>query len=365
MINLRYHIVSLIAVLLALVLGVAAGSAVVDKGLVSQLESNLDRLEKNLNDASKNNDHLSGLVKDQRDVQRQFDDAARARYLSGLLPGVPVLLVSLRGVDDQAVSDLSEALQDAGAQQQETVWLEPKVALEQANDVTRFAEALAVTDTEVASLNDRFATQISTSLVRALARATSSRSTSPGSAVNATSTTGATSASSSVAPAPTAAAATSTSATSTTSPSGAEPEGATELGALLEKLRQGGFVALDRPDNVVAPSLSDGVVVIVDSPSVPDPQRAALLALVRQLGAHPSVPTVVVEVPADTPKGASLVDIVRSDNVLRDRISTVDDARSLYGWAGTAMAAEQLRLNKVGHYGHGKGASGLLPTTTS
>ena len=71
MINLRYHIMSLIAVLLASVLGVAAGSAVVDKGLVNQLENNLDRLDHNLSDASKTNDRLSGQLKDLRDKAKR------------------------------------------------------------------------------------------------------------------------------------------------------------------------------------------------------------------------------------------------------------------------------------------------------
>src|SRR3954453_20691620 len=99
MINLRYHIMSLVAVLLALVLGVAAGSAVVDKGLVNQLEGNLDRLDHKLSEPSKTNDRLTGELKDLKDVQRQFDQEGGSRYLPGILLGVPLLIVAVRGVD--------------------------------------------------------------------------------------------------------------------------------------------------------------------------------------------------------------------------------------------------------------------------
>jgi hypothetical protein len=85
----------------------------------------------------------------------------------------------------------------------------------------------------------------------------------------------------------------------------------------------------------------------------------------RELALHPSVPTLVAEIPSDAPKGVSLVDAVRSDEQLRARLTTVDDARSLYGWMATALAASQLLGGTVGHYGHGKGADSLLPASSS
>jgi hypothetical protein len=107
------------------------------------------------------------------------------------------------------------------------------------------------------------------------------------------------------------------------------------------------------------------VLLMVDSAAVADPGHQPTIALAREIALHPSVPTIVTEIPSDTPKGASLVDVVRSDGQLRERLSTVDDARSFYGWSATALAAAQLRQGTVGHYGYGKGAESMLPPLPS
>ena len=50
MINIRYHVYSLVAVFLALAIGVAAGSTVVQRSVVDNLRSTQGRIEKNLDD---------------------------------------------------------------------------------------------------------------------------------------------------------------------------------------------------------------------------------------------------------------------------------------------------------------------------
>jgi len=339
MINLRYHIMSLIAVLLALVLGVAAGSAVVDKGLVNQLEGNLDRLDHNLNEASKTNDRLTSELKDLKDVQRQFDQEAGARYLGGILLGVPVLLVAVRGVDEGAVSDLSNALTLAGGEPQATVWIEPKAALLNPDDAGRLAQLLGVPSADVPTLHQELADHLSLAMVAAMSR---TRITTR--AVEAAATT------------------TTTPATTTTVPA---PGAVGELVAMLDALRQAGFISVDRDKGISTIDLTGGVVVMVDSVAVPDAVQQPAIALARELALHPSIPTVVTEIPSDPARGVSLVQVVLSDDQMRARLSTVDDARSLYGWTATALAAAQILNGTVGHYGHGKGADSLLPAPTS
>ncbi|MCU1345232.1 MAG: hypothetical protein JWL70_1498 [Acidimicrobiia bacterium] len=363
MINLRYHIMSLIAVLLALVLGVAAGSAVVDKGLVNQLEGNLDRLDHNLSEAASNNQKLSNQLRDLKAVQQQFDQEGGARYLPGTLASVPVLVVALRGVDEAAVSALSAAMVLAGAHPQATVWIEPKAVLASPDDAARLAQVLGVATTDVPTLQLQMADNLSLALVNALSRTRTSATVAPSTSTS--STTGAVPgvpAAGAVASPTAPVATTSPPAPSTTvSPNRSD----NPLLRLLDVLRQGGFISVDRDKGVAAIDLTGGVVVMVDSASVADPGHQPAIALARQLSLHPSVPTVVAEIPSDTPKGASLVDAVRSDSQLRTRLSTVDDARSFWGWSATALAAAQLRGGTVGHYGHGKGADSLLPAGVS
>jgi len=155
---------------------------------------------------------------------------------------------------------------------------------------------------------------------------------------------------------------TTTPATTTTVPA---PGAVGELVAMLDALRQAGFISVDRDKGISTIDLTGGVVVMVDSVAVPDAVQQPAIALARELALHPSIPTVVTEIPSDPARGVSLVQVVLSDDQMRARLSTVDDARSLYGWTATALAAAQILNGTVGHYGHGKGADSLLPAPTS
>ena len=53
--------------------------------------------------------------------------------------------------------------------------------------------------------------------------------------------------------------------------------------------------------------------------------------------------------------------LVRDDENLRDRVSTVDDLETFAGWASVVLALEQLAFGQTGHYGVGDGADRLLP----
>ena len=60
MINIRYHVYSLVAVFLALAIGVAAGSTVVQRSVVDNLKSTQGRIEKNLDDLEAQNADAAG-----------------------------------------------------------------------------------------------------------------------------------------------------------------------------------------------------------------------------------------------------------------------------------------------------------------
>ena len=58
MINFRYHLVSLVAVFLALAIGIIAGSTVIKESILDQTQQNLDNAEKNLKDLEDSNNKL-------------------------------------------------------------------------------------------------------------------------------------------------------------------------------------------------------------------------------------------------------------------------------------------------------------------
>ena len=81
MINLRYHVVSLVAVFLALAIGIAVGASVINQGLVQQQEDQLATIERNLD--AKNNS-ISQLRR-QVNAEQSYTKSAEPRLLAGHL----------------------------------------------------------------------------------------------------------------------------------------------------------------------------------------------------------------------------------------------------------------------------------------
>ena len=110
MINFRFHVVSLIAIFLALALGVVIGAGVIDRGVVNTLNDRLDSVEaksdriKGENDAlTDENSKLSGAIEDLEPFA-----------VDGRLVGETTALLAVRGIDEGKVTDTATAAQTAG-----------------------------------------------------------------------------------------------------------------------------------------------------------------------------------------------------------------------------------------------------------
>ena len=102
-INLRYHIVSITAVFLALAIGIAVGTTFIDKATISTLRDRLDGLEERVRDTEADN---SALQDDLAELDRTLDllgEQGSARFLGGHLDGVPVMILATRGVDEDSL----------------------------------------------------------------------------------------------------------------------------------------------------------------------------------------------------------------------------------------------------------------------
>jgi Copper transport outer membrane protein, MctB len=84
-----------------------------------------------------------------------------------------------------------------------------------------------------------------------------------------------------------------------------------------------------------------------------------LLSFSSQLGATGG-PTVVVGDPASDTQGG-LVALVRGDDTAQKAVSTVDDANSALGDLTVVLTAADTLAGHQGHYGTGPGNEGLLP----
>jgi len=319
LINLRYHIVSLVAVFLAVGIGIVMGTTVVDKVTVEALNRRLDTVERDVISARDENRQLADRVR----LGSDYADQARDFVLDGQLGGVPVLVLAVTGVDRRGVDALGGALAGSGATVQGSVWFTPRMRLD--NDADR----------------------------RALAALVGPPATVP------------TTAGPETAPATTAA-------PSADDVRAAALRGVTTPGRLAA-LVAAGFAVYEAPGP--GPS-TQGTRAVVELASIPlaDTRYALvsgagaevgddLLALPLAAALAEGAPRVVaVEAGQDAPGGRGVfVGLLRGDATLGPRLSTIDNVESSMGQAAAVLALEQLGLPRLGHFGVGPGAERLLP----
>lgn len=127
MYNLRYHIASLVAVFLALSVGLLLGSVVAERGMITEQTASLvDDLERRFDEISATNDQLSiGLERD-----RAFAEATVAPLIAGSLEGSDVVVLVGTGRVD-GMNAVTEAITQAGGVPTTMSLLTPGLGLEQ------------------------------------------------------------------------------------------------------------------------------------------------------------------------------------------------------------------------------------------
>jgi Copper transport outer membrane protein, MctB len=115
MFDLRYHVASLAAVFLALIIGILVGVGISGKGFVSDSERNLfnDRIARLESDNKSKSLRITDLVRAQRAAQAFVADAYPA-LMDGRMNGLRVALVFAGHEDGRMRSLVGRALEDAG-----------------------------------------------------------------------------------------------------------------------------------------------------------------------------------------------------------------------------------------------------------
>jgi len=309
MVNFRFHLVSLIAVFLAIGLGILVGSTVVDQAIV-------DRLDREIEEARNENGDLRGQIgRLQADLGRADDYIAQSapHAVDGRLEGVPVAVLTEAGIDGDDVEAIVEMLRDAGAEPT-LIRLEERWRLEDPGDVAALREVFDATGPPE-RVRETALDAIAARLVEA--------------------------------PDP---------------PTDGEP-----VIDPLVRLADAGFVEVDGDLDLGAfpPRPARAVVVTGTDSDLLDVDRPLSAALARALLAA-DVPTVVGEVyggsgePDAPTRGATLAG-VRGDGDLSSAVSTVDDLDAVPGRVATVIALEDLVTGRVGHYGYGEGAAEAIP----
>ena len=100
MIDFRYHLVSIVAVFLALAVGIVVGSSALQPGVIRALRAASTHEKK----------QIDSLLQQQRALKQQvsadqvFAQASASRLLPGLLAGENVVIVDAPGADSQTIS---------------------------------------------------------------------------------------------------------------------------------------------------------------------------------------------------------------------------------------------------------------------
>jgi len=110
-IDFRYHLVSIVAVFLALAIGIVVGSTALQPAVLSTLQKTSNAEAKRIDSLYAQN----GQLKQQLGAAQSFAQAGEHVLLGGLLQGQRVVLVQAPGAPSQVTTGISAALTAAGA----------------------------------------------------------------------------------------------------------------------------------------------------------------------------------------------------------------------------------------------------------
>lgn len=310
MIDFRYHIVSIVAVFLALALGLFIGSTTLRGKVSADLTTRTEHV-------AHTNSELRSQLSDAHDqIQRDesFDKALTPYAVQNRLAGDSVVVISAPGVDGSMRSDVMTALTDAGATVDGDVRLQDAMV-----DPTQ--------DQFLGTLADRVAINgrplpNAAGAVRALALLADVLVT-----------------------------------------NGQRAPVSRNAGAkVLAAFGAGNLISVSgNPPQTANLAILLAAPAPTSGDTATTTQKDSLLATFARYLDRGAYGTVVAG-PVTADSNGGLIDVVRSDKTLRSAVSTVDGVDTPSGVIATVFAAAEQAAGRSGSYGTGSGASAPLPT---
>jgi hypothetical protein len=302
-ISFRYHVVSLVAVILALAIGIVVGTTALNGPVTSDLRHQVDDLKKQRTQQA---GQIKGLQA-QVDTAGQFATTFGAQLVAGTLKDKSVLVVALPGASTGMQDAIASQLSAAGAQITGRLQLAPSYIDPSQGD-------------SIISLATGSAHPINATLP------TSSDARVIGAALLSYVLVG--------------------------------HGEATDLKTVLSSFS--GLHMISSDPQGIEPAKT---IVLIGNGSLPKNVYAgqAELDLVTQLTAAGG--TVVVAGDTGSARGNGIVAEVR-DGAAKSTTSTIDNANSAFGQVSTALAVAAALNSQIGQYGTEKGAQALFPTKT-
>jgi hypothetical protein len=317
-ISLRYHIVSLVAVFLALALGIVVGSTVLQEGTVSALRATSQEVRQR----SEENRTENLALKQEISRLQAFGTAVLPELVQDRLKGRSVVLVDTDKVDGGLRDGVRKVLEDAGANVDgQITFADDRLALGSDADRAAIARLLGVEDAAPDVLRGELVEKLAARL-----------------------------------------------ATSTALPQ----EDGQRASDMLTGLQDADFLAdlkLSRPLAAgTDPFPRQGSVFVLLGPAATATTALApnafLVPLADQVSTQTGDPVAGGEAAA-VPKQTSWILALRDNRAVSRRVSGIDSADTVYGQLALVQALQgSLQQLPAGQYGTKDGASGLLPERT-
>lgn len=312
MIDFRYHLVSIIAIFLALAVGIVLGTTTINQTVLRNIQSEVKRLS---SDKAAQRDQIAAL-RDEASDSKAFINGIEPALQSGALAGQRVVLIAAPGAPGDLRTGLVDALRRAGAVLTNNVQL-----------------TNAFTDPKLANTLDDLATRLVV----------------PGNLPARAS--GASLAAAELA------------AVLVTKP-GTRAASQDAIQTTLAGFQQGSFLSL--PDAPGGPATL-AVILVPPAPAAPDDNNAnagkIMADLAARFGAR-AAGTLVAGPAAATAPGGMLA-AVRRDRAVTRVTSSVDGVESAAGRVAAVLALRSALAGRLGAFGFGAGASGPLPPSPS
>ena len=305
MINFRFHLVSLVAVFLALAVGIVMGYGVLGQPMIAGLQNRIDTVEANANAQRAENETLASAL----ETARGSLDATAPFAVTDRLVDVPTVFVAIRDTAPAPVEAAVRLARTAGAEVPGIAWLEPRLTLPTRADALALASLLRLPSTTKRSdLRDAVWPVLAARLA-----------TGPATTGNATD----------------------------------DP-----LAALVAD----GFVSLEGVDED-----TPGVDDVAASSVVLAVARAGALGArsvvegFATAAVEQRLALVIALIEDDDADRDEVLSPVRANDTLGTQVATVDDLDSEIGAIATVLALSDLGRGVVGPYGVASGADRLLP----
>ena len=366
MIDFRYHVVSIVAIFLALTVGLVIGASILSKGVADSLKSDLAQR----NDQIKSQQNQINDLKTQIDQQEKYISGTADQLVAGRLSGLCVAVLEIAGADGNAYSSTRAMIQkQAGA----TVCSETMINTSFTNPTsqsiltTLLQEHTPVGQTLSGTAQQQGAELIAEALstyqnVGAVAQTAGATPTSTPTSTPTVATPTATPHSTGTPKTPGSPSATGASPGSTGS-AGATMTAGQALGTLKDFQSAGLITVLTQP----VPG-EQATLAYVQAPTSAnaDADNQTYLTLAESLRKDGAAS--VVGGSGDSAETGGLVYAIINDDTAAREISTVDDTDTTAGQVASVFClaiASQAGTTAAGHYGTGANNDGPIPPLSS